>query len=107
MQPEDTAKATHILEATLVERGRAVWRVGAAARATLRGQPLPAWVDLVCDASQAECDDLRANAPQIALESLAERELADVLKTRTVTIDAIAIAPDGTRTDPFDGLEHW
>ncbi len=109
-----TRLATPAVEALLRGHGARVWRTGAAARAALVDAPIPAWVELITDGDASTCDVVLgtvaslANPAQVDLTRLDGRPIEDVLRTRGITIDAIAVdsADMAGVLDPFEGRAH-
>jgi poly(A) polymerase len=107
---------THALDAArsfLTEAEHQVWLVGATALDSLHGEPSPHCVELLTDAPPEVCALATAAASQLLpdgglvdIETLGQRSLSDALGQRGITLDAVAVASDGTVIDPFEGLAH-
>ena len=104
---------TTAIVSLLAGRGHNIWFAGASARHQIGGHRAPHSADLLSDASAEVCAEVRTLAADVlqegsrlSLQSLGDQDIESMLRTRGVTIEALAISAAGELVDPVGGLAH-
>lgn len=104
-------RATDALVAMLGGRGRATWLAGVSAHRRLAGEPLPPCADIITEASQDECAEVRALAGELGdvehlrVTPLSGRRIEEVVQDVGARALAVAVpAEGGDVVDPVGGM---